>query len=166
MGSALEHGGSTRDGRRKITRPIDLKRPLHVVMRATRARGPWSLLHRRHKSLVHVIVLKAADRYRIRIHSYANVGNHLHLHVQARTRAEFQNFLRVAAGKIATTVTGARKGFAVGKFWDKLAYTRVVRWGRDFAAVQTYLIKNLLEGLGAASRHENDRIFSRAGPKR
>ena len=54
-------------------------------------------------------------------------------------------------------VTGARKGHAVGKFWDELAFSRILGWGREFERVKSYLTKNILEGLGALDRNGADR---------
>ena len=92
--------------------------------------------------------------------NFVNVGNHLHVLIKTPTRLAFQNFLRQAAGQVAQAVTGAVKGRAVlgapapgapsarRKFWDSLAYTRVVAWGRDRANVAAYFVKNLAEALG------------------
>jgi hypothetical protein len=33
-------------------------------------------------------------------------------------------------------------------FWDSLAFTRIVHFGRDFAGVARYVIKNLFEAAG------------------
>jgi len=41
----LQHGGELTRGRRKTARPLDPKRPVHLVLRSSRAKGPWSLLH-------------------------------------------------------------------------------------------------------------------------
>jgi len=45
-------------------------------------------------------------------------------------------------------VTHARKGNPQGKFWDSLAFTRIVQWGRDFKRLTHYFLKNELESLG------------------
>ena len=148
----LEHGGETRPKRRKLARPIDPKRPLHVVLRSSRARGNWSLLHPRHKGRVYGLVESISERYDVRVYRFANVGNHVHLLVQAKSRKNFQAFLRVLSGAIAFVVTGAKKGNPVGRFWDHLAYSRVVGWGKDFDRVRNYLILNLLEGFGVLKR--------------
>ncbi|MCM2280197.1 MAG: hypothetical protein NDJ89_19185, partial [Oligoflexia bacterium] len=55
-------------------------------------------------------------------------------------------------GTIARTITGARKGVRKGRFWDALAYSRVVTWGRELKNVSIYVIMNELEGLGIWSR--------------
>ena len=145
----LCHGGDIRKGKRKLARPIDPKRPIHVTMRAVQARGEWSMLRKGTKSRIFVLVHEAADKYGVKVHRFENVGNHLHLLVRAPSRREFQSFLRVITGGIAFLVTGTRKGQKLGhRFWDKLAYSRIVSWGREFRAIETYFIKNLLESLG------------------
>lgn len=68
-----------------------------------------------------------------------------------------QNFLRIIAGQIAFDITGAKKGNKIGRFWDHLVYTRIINWGRHFETLQAYLIKNLLEGIGAVDRSGRDR---------
>jgi len=160
--TSLEHGGQLRKGRRKTARPIILKRPLHLVLRSTMARGSRSMLAPAHEDRVRAIVDRAAEKYDIRLHRFVNVGNHLHLLVQTRTRKAFQGFLREIAGAIAMLVTGSRKSNPIElitsacapreRFWDLLAYTRVVNWGRDFARLKTYFIKNHFEAAGLLSR--------------
>ncbi len=142
----LAHGGDIRKGRRKLARPFDRKRPLHLVMRSTRARGNGSML--RHSSGVKALVFGTARRYDMRIYQFANTGNHLHFLVRAKDKENFQNFLRVLAGKIAQGITKARKGHAVGRFWDSLTYSRLLNWGREFFRVRRYVMQNELEGLG------------------
>ena len=89
-----------------------------------------------------------ARRYDIRVYEFANAKNHLHLLVRARRRDCFQAFLRAFAGMVARLVTGARRGHPVGRFWDELAYSRVVQWGREFFEVRRYVIKNEDEARG------------------
>jgi REP element-mobilizing transposase RayT len=144
----IEHGGEVRRGRRKLSRPIDLRRPLHVVMRASRARGRWGMRTRGNERLVGWALRRFAARYRIRVYEFANADNHLHLLLRTSTRLELQNFLRAFAGVTARLITRARKGFRVGRFWDFLSYSRVVTWGRDFRTVRSYVIENRFEALG------------------
>jgi hypothetical protein len=145
----LVHGHDLRKGRRKIARPIDPKRPMHVVLRATQARGEWSMLRRRNKTRIFLLAHEKARRFGVRIYRFSNVGNHLHLLVLPGSREGFQNFLRSTTGAIAFLVTGARKGSGLKRrFWDLLAFSRVVSWGREFNVVSVYFAKNLLESLG------------------
>ena len=144
----LEHGGALRRSKRKIARPISPRRAHHVVFCSSRARGPWSLRNRAHQQDVEQIVRAAARRHGVRIYRFANAGTHLHLLARPGSRAAFQAFLRVAGGLVARRVTGARKGRKVGRFWDDVVYSRVVAWGRDFAAVRAYVELNVEEAMG------------------
>src|SRR6266478_5398921 len=139
-----EHGGAVRRGRRKLERPVSMRRPMHVVMTSQRARGPWSL--RKHERAVRDALRAMAGRFGIRIYDFANVGTHLHLLVRARRREAFQGFLRSFAGLVARRVTGARRGQRVGRFFSGLAWSRVVSWGRDYVGVRHYIFRNEIEG--------------------
>lgn len=56
------------------------------------------------------------------VYRFANVGDHLHLLVKANDRKDLADYLRVLAGRIAVTVSGARKHVKrIGKFWDRFA---------------------------------------------
>lgn len=143
-----EHGGDVRRGKRKLARPLATKRPLHLVFRSTKARGAKSFLHRRHKAAIHVFLLETAERFGIKLFRYENVGNHLHLVVQGRSRREIRAFLRVFPQKVMFQVTGACKGNPQGRFFDAIAYSRVVSWGREFEVLKNYLWKNAMEALG------------------
>src|SRR5271154_5436972 len=74
-----EHGGGKGAGRHKGARPFAARRPLHIVMRAPRARGPWSMLRPANRTAVDRLAKRFAGRYHIRIYQFANVGNHLHM---------------------------------------------------------------------------------------
>jgi hypothetical protein len=54
----------------------------------------------------------------------------------------FQSFLSAFAGMSARLVTGACKASPVGKFWDSVAYSRIVSWGREFRSVGAYVEMN------------------------
>jgi REP element-mobilizing transposase RayT len=142
------HGGSLGVGRRKVARPFSARRPLHVVLRSSRARGAWSLRRPETAARIRASMRSLARRHGVRVYEIANVGNHLHLLIRARERPAFQAFLRAFAGVAARLVTGARRGRPVGKFWDHLAFSRLVRWGRDFADVRVYVIRNEMEARG------------------
>lgn len=105
------------------------------------------MLRAEHRTRIERLIQRASTGHGVRVYRFSNVGNHLHLLVRARTREGFQNFLRVITAQTAALVTGARKGNPRGKFWDALAYSRVVGWGREFKKLQAYLSKNLLEGM-------------------
>jgi putative transposase len=142
------HGGDVRPHKRKTLRPIDTKKPMHLTLRSTRARGQWSMLAHGNRGRVYVLMTEIAERYGVKVYRFENVGNHLHLLISVQSRRQFQTFLRVLAGQIVFLITGAKKGNAVGKFWDKLAFSRIVNWGRDFTNVSHYFFKNAWESFG------------------
>jgi len=155
-----DHGGDLGRGRRKRARPFSHKNAIHVVFRSSRARGIWSLLTRGNEERVRRLLRDCATKHRIRVYRLVNVGNHIHLLIRTESRAyaaakaDFQRFLREFGGRVAFEVTGARKGAGQGGFWDKLVYTRLVTWGREFEGLKSYLVRNLLESFG----------FGREGP--
>jgi REP element-mobilizing transposase RayT len=150
---SLEHGGQLRPGKRKVARPIDPKRPLHLVLRASRARGQWSMLRPQNEARVKRAIDSASRKHQVRVYRYVNVGNHLHLLVLAKTKPSFRAFIREITGVIAALVTGSKKTRPnEGKFWDFLPYTKIVTWGRELKNLERYFIKNLFEAAGALTQ--------------
>jgi REP element-mobilizing transposase RayT len=145
---SLEHGGDIRLGKRKIARPLDTSKPLHIVLRSSRAKRDWSLLRPAFAPQIRRRIKTLARRHGLALYGYANSGNHIHILGRARSREGFQSFLRVFAGVTARLVTGARRGRPVGRFWDRLAYSRIVSWGREYRAVGAYVRQNADEALG------------------
>jgi REP element-mobilizing transposase RayT len=150
--SPRSHGGVLNKKKRKGRRPIDTKKPLHVVMRSTKATKQLSFI--RHHQAIKEILRANAERFRISIYSWANSGNHLHLLIRGKSRGEIQNFLRTVTALIARRVTGAKKGNPFkGKFWDQLVFTRLLNsWQREFRVVMEYINLNIHEALGLAKR--------------
>lgn len=102
-------------------------------------------------------------RFRVKIYQFANVGNHIHLHVKASERKDLADFLRVLAGRIAVTVSGARKQVKrIGRFWDHLYWSRLVKSGHDFRMVNRYIFANRIEGLPGLEKAGLDRRKLRA----
>jgi REP element-mobilizing transposase RayT len=147
-----EHGGDVRRGQRKLERPVSTKRPMHLTLHSSSARGDWSLLRRRRA--VREALVTASRRSGVRVYDFANVGSHLHLLVRCRRRTELQTFLRSFAGIVARTVTGATRGpLQGGRFWDGLAWSRIINWGREWRTVRNYLYRNRFEATyGPAAR--------------
>lgn len=162
----IEHGGSLNKGRRKEARPLTTKRPIHVVLRASRARGPWSFLLPKNRRQVDQLVSKTSKKFGVKVSQLANSGNHLHLVVQGKRRQGLQSFLRTLPALLARKITGAKKGAPRGQFWDALAYTRVVTWGRELVALKRYLLRNDLEAVGFLRHNERSLSFSEALARR
>jgi REP element-mobilizing transposase RayT len=154
-----EHGGDIRKGKRKLARPFDQRRPIHLTLRSERARGDLSMLKVRRAEAIDRLVKRLAAENRIKIYQYANSGNHLHLLLHAKDHRGFKRFLRTLGALVARLVTGAKKGNPTGKFWTALAWTRIVNWGRHLFNEGYYVIQNELEAEGLVSY--SDRAKSR-----
>ena len=92
-------------------------------------------------------ILRAwAVKFGVTVHHRQNVGNHLHVIASFARPEDFQNFLRTVTALIARQVTGARRGKPFGRrFWQGLAFTRVIIGRRDFNGMRAYIDKNRME---------------------
>jgi REP element-mobilizing transposase RayT len=102
----LEHGAGLRKGRRKLARPLDPRKSVHLVLRSSRAKGAWSMGRSDNERKIQRLLNRQARRFGIRIYQFANVGNHLHLLLRAPSREAFRDFLRTFSGLVARLVTG------------------------------------------------------------
>jgi REP element-mobilizing transposase RayT len=139
-------------------RPIDTKNSTHLVLRSTKAIGPWSFKRRENELEIRRIVSKFSIKYGIKILSMANVGNHLHFHIKIKNRYAFKPFIRAITAAIAMAVTGTSrwkplKKEAKDKFWDYRPYTRVVQSFRAFLNLRDYIKINQFEGFGYKREH-------------
>ncbi len=152
------HGGSLAVKKRRSRRPLNIKQSHHITMKSHHAVGPRSLF--RHKKLILGLIKKNSVRFRVKIYECAIQGNHIHLLVKAQTREGMQNFFRVVAGHTAQEILkrcplnqmpgGAPRDAKSclknqRKFWSYLLFSRVVKWGREFKIVLSYVQKNTLE---------------------
>jgi REP element-mobilizing transposase RayT len=152
-----EHGGGLRESQRKLARPFDSAKHLHVTLRSSRARGQWSFLRDKNYKIISRLIYLYSARFNVKVVRFANAGNHIHLLLHSRSRQNFQNFLRVLAGMIPRAIANAEKGRAIGKFWDSLAYSKLISWGRQLARTSNYVLRNELEGLGLIPQRKDAR---------
>ena len=102
----------------------------------------------------------------VKIYSYSNNGNHLHLVIKLHSIALYRNFIRSVTGIIARIVLKAEKASGklkpTEKFWQARPFTRVALWGKDYARLAKYLLLNNLEAIGfvphQSRRHGKKRI--------
>ena len=142
------HGGSHAIGLRKTKRPFNSKKPMHLVLRASRARGSLSMWTSCNNTYLKNTLQKHARLNQVSIYDYSNNGNHLHLAIHAKDRVLFQKFLRTITGLIARHVLKAKRGEPKGKFWDFLPFTRIAELGKSFDNLKSYVLQNILEGAG------------------
>ena len=142
----LTHGGKEAKGRRKSARPFSPKAPTHIVLTSLRAQGLWSLKHRKNQAKIQSQIYVYAARFKVQIYRTKNLGTELHLLVKCDDRKRMADYLRVLAGRIAISVTGARKHIKkIGKFWDSLCWSRLVNFGADFYQTRLALIEGTTE---------------------
>ncbi len=135
------HGGPPSRGKRKTKRPFYTTTPLHFVLSSKRAKGIWSLSHRRHASRITGQIYTYAKRFKVRIYQARVEGQRIHVLLKASDRKALADFLRVLAGRVAVGVSGAKRGVKkVGKFWDELCWSRLVNWGHDFFQVRKLIL--------------------------
>lgn len=165
------YGGAEQNGLRKIKRPLDHRRPVHLLLKSSHARAKLSMLSGKNRLEIKALITKWAAKFSIKIHGMENMGNHLHIIATFPRREAFADFLRTITSLIARKITGARKGRPFGKrFWDDLAFTRVITGWRDVKGVKNYLGKNAVErDVGPMARRtieeyeEARRLASRRG---
>jgi REP element-mobilizing transposase RayT len=136
------HGGVKSKGRRKEYRPLSEKKWIHLTLKSAKAKGAWSFLTPKNQQLIRQTLKEKSKKWGVQIAEVVNVGNHLHIKLRFKYREGFQNFLRSVTALIARKITNARKGYRIKgqkieassaskksteKFWQGLAFTRVIR---------------------------------------
>ena len=141
----LTHGGSKAAGKRKLKRPLATKKWTHLVLKSSKARGQYSMLKQSNSKWIEKLIETKAKKFSVEVKEPVNMGNHLHLRFRITSRHAFQNFLRSITSLIARHVTGARKGKIFGKFWDGLAFTRVLMTSCEERRLRVYFVANRIE---------------------
>ena len=118
------HGGVSLKKRRKVQRPLVAGLVTHVVLKSSKAKGNLSFY--KHKQLVSKLLKEKSKKFFVEILDWVNMGNHLHLKVRFKDRKMMGQFLKSFTALLARKITGAKKGNKFGRFWDGLAYTRVL----------------------------------------
>ncbi len=164
--SARAFGGTLlKDKRNRTARPIDTKRPMHLVLRSTQAVGRQSFLSPRNAKRVAQTIKHFAERNGVRLYQVGNSGNHLHLLIRVTNRHTWKRFIRGLTSALAYVVGAYRKGEALQtKFWDFRPFTRVVEWGRDYRLQRDYVFLNALEGLGVIPSRRSQNTSTREAP--
>lgn len=144
LSSKKEYGGTVSVGKRKERRPVVTKRPMHLVLKSSKAVGVTSL-HGRSR-FIEALYKRLAKKHLIKVFEFSNNGNHLHFVIQAKTREGFKRFVTAFSGCVAQRMTQSWKGKpSEGKFWDCIPFTRILEWGRDLRNTLDYVVQNYLE---------------------
>ncbi|MBS1970306.1 MAG: transposase [Bdellovibrionales bacterium] len=149
------HGGVDSKGRRKEYRPLSEKKWIHLTLKSEKAKGPWSFLTPKNQQIIREILKSKSKKWGVQIAEVVNVGNHLHIKLKFKYREGFQNFLRSVTALIARKITNARRGHAAGKFWQGLAFTRVIKTRIEELQLRGYFKANRLQAAkGQKAREE------------
>jgi|FLYM01.1.fsa_nt_gi REP element-mobilizing transposase RayT len=141
-------GGSLLTSHPKIKRPLKTTLPIHLGLKANQAR---MRLPKNFKS-VHQLIYSTAKKYGIKIYSYANVGNHLHLLIKLSQLNLWAAFIRELTSKIAAVVGPPANG---DKFWKYRPFTRIINgWKKAFVTMKNYIYLNKIEAEGHIKRSE------------
>ncbi len=148
----------TRAGRSR-PRPLSTNQTMHLVLRSSKAREAWSFAGSHNRKVIKNLIRKFSIRYGVRTLSFANVGNHLHLHIQLKNRHSYPPFIRGLTAAIAMAVTGVsrwkkwpelvnsfHKYPRRFQFWDYRPYTRIVVGNNASLRLRDYIRINVLEG--------------------
>src|SRR5687768_3367552 len=149
------YGGVLRNKRkgRIGSRSLSMKKSMHLVLRSSKAEGAWSFTKPATAKKIRATVIKHATKNFIRVISFANVGNHLHLHLQLTHRQGYYPFIRAITGAIALAATGGNKHSKIVKthadrFWDYRPFTRIMMSFRVLLNMKDYMAINRMEGEG------------------
>jgi len=173
------HGGVSSKGKRKEYRPLAEKKWLHLTLKSAKAKGEWSFLSPKNHKIIHDTLKSKAKKWGVEIAEVVNVGNHLHIKLRFKYREGFQNFLRSVTAVIARKITHARRGYQITgqkltavrktapqssakpttktpeKFWQGLAFTRVIRTRFEELQLRGYFQANRVQAeRGEEAREE------------
>jgi putative transposase len=143
------YGGTFRSkAKNRGARPLSTKDPIHLVLRSSKAISTQSFRHPSKQKRVHQMIQSHCRKYGIKLHQFANAGNHLHLLLKIPKRHVYLRFIRSLTGSLALAQTGSNKLSKLKeRFWDFRPFTRVVVSRRGYQITRDYVILNQLEAL-------------------
>lgn len=121
-------------GKRKVSRPLSTRVPLHLVMKTAHLRRSESLLRPRLARMARQVLFKQAAHFHIQIRQIVITADQIHLLLEIKNRQEFARFLRASSGLIARFALGRERGHALvtpktaksAGFWLCRPLTRLV----------------------------------------
>lgn len=110
--SIKAHGGELRQkAKGRGARTLVCKSgTMHFTLRSTKAKGSWSFQHIKNRKRIESFLRSFSEKKGIKILSFANVGNHLHLHVKIHNQILYRAWIRGLTSGIAMICVG-QNGF-------------------------------------------------------
>lgn len=148
-------GGDLNQGKRKTARPISVKRPMHLVIKSTRAVGRLSFSN--HQRPLDQTLRRTSRKWGVVLRKTAWLGNHVHLILQFGSRAQYQGWIREVTATIVYVLKSRIQKHLelinqLTRFFDHRPFTRIIEWGRDFQNALNYLTLNQMESFGLRPR--------------
>jgi hypothetical protein len=125
---------------------------VHITLKSLKAKGIHSFQHVSKREQVRRFVESFSIKKGVQILSFANVGNHLHLHVKLFNKTLYKAWIRGLSSGLAMIAMG-REGLKhlsdLGeKFWYQRPFSRVIQSFKHFLNTKKYVEVNILEGMG------------------
>lgn len=145
-----EFGGNLSSvGKRKGARPLVFSKPMHLVLKTSKAKGKYAFSPTDHR--LKQLIQKMGYKFGVKIYSVAQNWSHIHVVIKLPNRLAYQKFIRALTGAMVLKLKAA-KGF-----FDMAPYTKIASWGQQFQNLKLYSLKNELQarGLTFQSRSRN-----------
>lgn len=125
---------------------------MHFTLRSNQAKGLHSFQHQKNKAKITNFLYSFSLSKGVQILSFANVGNHLHLHIKIHSQRLYRAWIRGLTSGIAMIcmgLEGLRKLKQIKKsFWDQRPFSRIIQSFKHFMNTKHYVEINVLEGMG------------------
>jgi len=149
-----DYGGALRNTRRGRSGPraLAFRYSMHIVLRSSKCQGKWSLTYGDRRARVLKIIKRQTEINAIRLINFANVGNHLHLHIQ----------LPKSAWVATPHYRRYKKRSAVGLDKSLLTHTQLYKRfirGLSSAVAMLILGAGLTANLSAEARRQPKKTF-------
>lgn len=119
-------------GRRKAQRPLSIRRPIHLILKAESGL-------RKYERRITRLTFTHAEKSGVRIYRMVVNSDHIHCLVKIHSRRAYNSFIRAITGMMSLV-------FKIK--WHHRPATRIASWGKDFKRLLSYLKLNEWEALG------------------
>jgi len=142
-----EFGGSLLAGKRKTQRPLSIKSPIHLILKADKK----GIFNPGNQSL-DKLIRKTARQFNVRIYDLALNWSHIHFLIRIKSRQDYIAFIRALTSLITQGVKRSRPQLT--KIFTLRPFTRILKWGRDLNGVFNYFKLNQMESFGLIRRQK------------
>lgn len=153
---AKAFGGEMLKGKRKVARPLDSKKPIHIVLKSTRAKSELSFLN--HRKALDQSLQRTSKKWGVRVLDRVWMGNHLHAVIRFANRSQYRSWIRELTAGLVRQISSRTKQH-LSSFYDLRPWTRVVEWGNDLRNLFDYIDLNEMELVGL-------HVYSKASSKK